>query len=264
MLLVWAMMPVKKFWPLLDQIDSSHRVTINQANADQKFETFSTLKGGVPFQMKLVHGQTLIITLLCHVVPVGSDLIRANEQGLLIKGIGSIAYFELTHLDGQQATGMQMPDGEVVSLLANVQGMTVLPEIGQEDQWAVQSHPMPILELCEFLMLHEHMWLQHEVMVSLTAAMSPAAVLQAEQEQLACQVQQLGLVMTSPAGALDFSWSVQPLSQYSIQAGGTYSLIQMLQSMAQCNVQSVMIMHGTYLQMQSAGLLCFDCGWNSQ
>ena len=159
---------------------------------------------------------------------------------------------------------MQMPDGEVVGLPANAQGMTVLPEVGQESEWAVPSHLMLIPELCEFLMSRERMQLQHEVMPNLMSAASPAAVLQAEQEQLACQVQQLGLVMTSPAGALDFSWSVQPLSQYSIQAGGTYSLIQMLQSMAQCNVQSVMIMHGTYLQMQSAGLLCFDCGWNSQ
>ena len=125
---------------LLDQIDTSHKVPINQANADQKFETFSTLKSGVPFQMKLVHRQTLTITLLCHVALVGSDLIRANEQGLLIKGISSIAYFEVTHPDGQQATGMQMPDSEVVSLLANAQGMMVLPEIGQESEWAVQSN----------------------------------------------------------------------------------------------------------------------------
>ena len=42
-----------------------------------------------------------------------------------------------------------MPDGEVVGLPANAQGMTVLPEIGQESQWAVPSHPMEILELCE-------------------------------------------------------------------------------------------------------------------
>ena len=78
----------------------SHKVSINQANADQKFETFGTLKGGVPFQMKSVHRQTLTITLPCHVVLVGSDLIGANEQGLLIKGIGGIAYFEVTHPDG--------------------------------------------------------------------------------------------------------------------------------------------------------------------
>ena len=51
---------------LLDQIDSSHQVTINQANADQKFETFGTLEGGVPFQMKSVHGRTLTIRLASH------------------------------------------------------------------------------------------------------------------------------------------------------------------------------------------------------
>ena len=50
---------------LLDQIDSLHKVSINQANADQKFETFGTLKGGVPYQMKSVHGRTLTITLPC-------------------------------------------------------------------------------------------------------------------------------------------------------------------------------------------------------
>ena len=159
---------------------------------------------------------------------------------------------------------MQMPDSEVVGLLANAQGMTVLPEIGMEDQWAVQLNPMLIPELCEFLMSREHMQLKHEVMASLTAATSMAVMLQAEQEQLACQAQQLGLAMTSLAGALDFSWSVQLLSQYGVQTGGTYSSIQMPQSMAQCNVQSAMITHSTYLQMQSAGLPHFDCGWNSQ
>ena len=79
---------------LLGLVDTSHKVSINQANADQKFETFGTLKGGVPFQMKSVHGRTLTIKLPCHVAPVGSDLIGANEQGPLIKGIGGIAYFE--------------------------------------------------------------------------------------------------------------------------------------------------------------------------
>jgi len=237
-------------------------VTINQANADQKFETFGTLKGGVPFQMKSVHGRTLTIRLPCHVAPVGADLIGANEQGPLIKGIGGIAYFELTRPDGQRATGMQMPDGEVVGLPANAQGMTVLPEIGMEDQWAVQSNPMPILELCEFLMSRERMRLKREAMASLTAT-SPAAMLQAEQERLACQAQQFGLATGSPAGTLDFGWSVQPPSQYGVQTGGTYSSTQMPQGMAQYNVQSAMIAHGAYPQMQSASLPHFDGAWNS-
>jgi hypothetical protein len=86
---------------LLDQIDSSHKVSINQANADQKFETFSILKGGVPYQMKSVHGRTLTITLPCHVAPVGSDLIGSNEQGPLIKGIGGIVYLKLSRPDGR-------------------------------------------------------------------------------------------------------------------------------------------------------------------
>ena len=34
---------------LLDKIDSSHKVTINQANAEQKFDTFGILKGGIPY-----------------------------------------------------------------------------------------------------------------------------------------------------------------------------------------------------------------------
>jgi hypothetical protein len=195
---------------------------------------------------------------------VGSDLIGANEQGPLIKGIGGIAYFEVTRPDGQQATGMQMPDGEVVGLPANAQGMTVLPEIGQESEWAVQLNPMPIPELCEFLMSSERIRLKREAMPSLTAATSPAAVLRAEQERLACQAQQLGLASTSPGGALDFGWSVQAPSQYGAQAGGTYSSLQMPQSMAQCNVQSAMIAHGAYPQMHSAGLPYFDGGWNSR
>ena len=255
---------------LLDKIDTSHKVSINQANADQKFETFGTLKGGVPFQMKSVHGRTLTIKLPCHVAPVGSDLIGANEQGPLIKGIGGIAYFEVTRPDGQRATGMQMPDGEVVGLPANAQGMTVLPEIGQESEWAVQSNPMPIPELCEFLMSRERMRLKREAMPSLTAATSPAAALQAEQERLACQAQQLGLASTSPGGALDFGWSVQAPSQYGVQAGSTYSSLHMPQSMAQYNVQSAMIAPGAYPQMHSAGfkpsngLPYFDGGWNSR
>ena len=72
------------------------------------------------------HGRTLTITLPCHVAPVGSDLIGANEQGPLIKGIGGIAYFEVTRPNGERATAMQMPDGEVVGLPANAQGMTCL------------------------------------------------------------------------------------------------------------------------------------------
>jgi hypothetical protein len=141
---------------LLDQIDSSHnlKVTINQANAEQKFDTFGILKGSVPYQMMLVHGWALTITLPCHVAPVGSDLIGSNEQGPLIKGIGGIVYLELSRPDGRRATCMQMPDGEVVGLPANAQGMTVFPEIGQESQWAVPSHPMEILELCEFRGVH--------------------------------------------------------------------------------------------------------------
>ena len=159
---------------------------------------------------------------------------------------------------------MQMLDGEVVGLPANAQGMTVLPEIGQESEWAVQSNPMPIPELCEFLMSRERMRLKREAMPSLTAATSPAVALQAEQERLACQAQQLGLTSTSPGGALDFGWSVQAPSQYGVQGGSTYSSLHMPQSMAQYNVQSAMIAPGACPQMHSAGLPYFDGGWNSR
>ena len=87
---------------------------------------------------------------------------------------------------------MQMLDSEVVSLLANAQGMTVLPEIGQESQWVVLSHLMEILELCEFLMSHER---QHQQCEGSAAA--AAAMMQAEQEQLTCQAQQLRLALTA-------------------------------------------------------------------
>jgi hypothetical protein len=86
---------------LLGQIDSSHKVMINQANAEQKFDTFGILKGSVPYQMMTIHGQALTVTLLCHVAPVGSDLIGSNEQGPLIKGIGGIVYLELSRPDGR-------------------------------------------------------------------------------------------------------------------------------------------------------------------
>ena len=70
--------------------------------------------------MMSVHGRALTVTLPCHVAPVGSDLIGSNEQGPLIKGIGGIVYLELSRPDGRRATCMQMPDGEVVGLLADV------------------------------------------------------------------------------------------------------------------------------------------------
>ena len=34
---------------LLDQTDLSHKVMINQANAEQKFETYSIMRGGVHY-----------------------------------------------------------------------------------------------------------------------------------------------------------------------------------------------------------------------
>jgi len=249
---------------LLDQVDTSHRVSINQASEDQKFETFSTLKGGVPFQMKSVHGRTLTITLPCHVAPVGSDLIGANEQGPLIKGIGGIAYFEVTRPNGQRATAMQMPDGEVVGLPANAQGMTVLPEIGQESEWAVQSNPMPIPELCDFLMSRERMRQKREALQNHTAGTPPAGELQAERERLACQAQQLGLASGATGGALDFGWSVQSPNQYGAQAHGTYSSLQGVQHPAQSSAQSAMVAHGAHPSMHSAGMPCFDYGWNGQ
>ena len=73
---------------------------INQANAEQMFDTFSILKGSVSYQMMLVHGWALTVTLPCHMAPVGSDLIGSNEQGLLIKGTGSIMYLKLSWPDG--------------------------------------------------------------------------------------------------------------------------------------------------------------------
>lgn len=152
---------------LQDQIDSSHKVTISQASAAQKFQTYGVLKGGVPYQMMSAHGRSLTITLPCHVAPVGSDLIGSNEQGPLLQGIKGIVYAELSRPDGRRATFMQMPDGEVVGLPANTQGMTVLPEIGQESQWVVQSHPMGIPELCDFLMSRERVCQQREAMPDL-------------------------------------------------------------------------------------------------
>ena len=145
-----------------------------------------------------------------------------------------------------------MLDGEVVSLLANAQGMTVFPEISQEGQWVVPSHLMEILELCEFLMSHEWQCQQHE-----GSAASAAAMMQAEQEGLTCQAQQLGLALTTHTGALNFGWSLQPQSQYSVQPGSTYLLVQMLHSMA----QSAMVAHN---QLQSVSSLCFDYSWNKQ
>jgi len=111
-------------------------------------------------------------------------------------------------------------------------------------------------------MSRERMRLKREAMASLTAT-SPAAMLQAEQERLACQAQQFGLATGSPAGTLYFGWSVHPPSQYGVQTGGTYSSTQMPQGMAQYNVQSAMIAHGAYPQMQSASLPHFDGAWNS-
>ena len=70
---------------------------------------------------------------------------------------------------------MQMPDGEVVGLLANTQGMTVLPEIGQESQWAVQSHLMEIPELCDFLMSRERVRQQREAMPNLVSGSTASA-----------------------------------------------------------------------------------------
>ena len=69
---------------------------------------------------------------------------------------------------------MQMLDGKVVGLPANTQGMTVLPEISQESQWAVLSHPMEIPELCEFLMLWEQQRQQREGSVASAVAMMQA------------------------------------------------------------------------------------------
>ena len=45
-------------------------------------------------------------------------------------------------------------------------GLTVLPEIGQESpsQWSLQSYPMEIDELCEFLMLRERVRRMREAM----------------------------------------------------------------------------------------------------
>ena len=51
---------------------------------------------------------------------------------------------------------------EVVGLPADSKGLTVFPEIGQESQWSVQSHPMDITELCDFFMSREHVRRQRE------------------------------------------------------------------------------------------------------
>ena len=64
---------------------------------------------------------------------------------------------------------MQMPDGEVVGLPANSKGLTVLPEIGQESQWSVQSHPMEVADLCNFLMSREQVRRQREAMPDLAS-----------------------------------------------------------------------------------------------
>ena len=86
---------------------------------------------------------------------VNNNLIGSNEQGPLLKGIGGVMYLEYTRPDGRRAMCMQMPDGEIVPLPANAKGLTVLPEVGQESQWSVQSHPMEVDELCELLMSWE-------------------------------------------------------------------------------------------------------------
>jgi hypothetical protein len=148
--------PTAKRKGLLNRIDVSQKVTLSQADQKKKMETYGAVKGGVSYQMISRHGRTVTITLPCHVAPVDNDLVGSNEQGPLLKGIGGVVYIEYAWPDGRRATCMQMPDGKVVGLPADSKGLTVLPEIGQESQWSVQSHLMDIADLCDFLMSREH------------------------------------------------------------------------------------------------------------
>jgi hypothetical protein len=147
--------PTAKRKGLLSKIDMSQKVTLSQAEEKQKIETYGVVRGGVSYQMMSKHGRLITITLPCHVAPVNNDLIGSNEQGPLLKGVGGIVYIEYTRPDGRRAMCMQMPDGEIVALPADSKGLTVLPEIGQESQWSVQSHPMEVADLCDFLMSRE-------------------------------------------------------------------------------------------------------------
>ena len=48
-----------------------------------------------------------------------------------------------------------MPDGEIVPLPADDRGLTMLPEIGQENHRSTELYPLDIEELCELLMSRE-------------------------------------------------------------------------------------------------------------
>ena len=48
-----------------------------------------------------------------------------------------------------------MPDGEIVPLPADDRGLTVFPEIGQEQHWVKELFLLEIEELCELLMSKE-------------------------------------------------------------------------------------------------------------
>ena len=87
--------------------------------------------------------------------PDHNDLIGANEQGLMLKGIGGVMYFEYTWPDGLRGMCMQMPDSEIIPLPADDRGLTVLPEIGQERHWSIMSYPLDAEELCELIMSRE-------------------------------------------------------------------------------------------------------------
>ena len=50
---------------------------------------------------------------------------------------------------------MIMPDGKIVPLPADDRGLTMFPEIGQEQHWSKESYPLDIEELWELLMSRE-------------------------------------------------------------------------------------------------------------
>jgi hypothetical protein len=151
-------------------------VTLSQAEREKKMETYGVIQGGVLYEMMSKHGRLITITLPCHMAAVHNDLIGANEQGPMLKGIGGVMYFEYTRPDGRRGSCMQMPDGEIVPLPADDRGLTVLPEIGQEKHWSMESYPMDIEELCELLMSRERIRRMREAMPDLASdSVMPAA-----------------------------------------------------------------------------------------
>ena len=78
---------------LLEKVDRTTKVSLNQAEKEKKMETYGVVQGGVTYQMLSKHGRLVTITLPCHMAPVNNDLIGANEQGPILQGIKGVMYF---------------------------------------------------------------------------------------------------------------------------------------------------------------------------